>query len=300
MILKSLGQLTEMAIPKGCKKLVVAVAQDEEVLLAVNKAREEGLIIPILVGNRREIEQAAEQCHMNLADAEIIEENNSNAACALAVKLIREGHGDILMKGSVNTGQLVKAILDKQNGLLTGALLSHLAFFESPYYHKILCITDAALNIAPDFAEKVSIVNNAIETCHNIGISCPKIAVLAPVETVNPKMEATIHAAMLTQMQRRNQIEGCIIDGPLALDNAVSSDAAQHKNLVSDVAGDADVLLVPDLNAGNILYKSLSFLGGAACAAVVAGAMVPIVLTSRADKDKSKFLSITLAVSLTQ
>jgi len=300
MILTSLGQLTNMATAKGCKNLVVAVAQDEEVLLAVNKAREEGLIFPVLIGNRREIEKAADHSHMNLSDVEIIEEDNPGAACVLAVKLIREGHGDILMKGLVNTGQLVKAILDKQNGLLTGALLSHLAFFESPYYHKILCITDAALNIAPDFAEKVSIVNNAIEACHKIGISSPKIAVLAPVETVNPKMEATIHAAMLTQMQRRNQIEGCIIDGPLALDNAVSSDAARHKNLVSDVAGDADVLLVPDLNAGNILYKSLSFLGGAACAAVVAGALVPIVLTSRADKDKSKFLSITLAVSLAQ
>jgi phosphate butyryltransferase len=202
------------------------------------------------------------------------------------------------MKGMVSTGQLVKAILDKENGLLKGGLLSHMAFFESKYYHKILCVTDAALNIAPDFNEKVSIIKNAVAVYHKLGISQPLIAILASVETVNPKMEATVHGAMLTQMQKRQQIEGCLIDGPLALDNAVSFDAAKHKGITSEVTGNADILLAPDLNAGNILYKSLNFLGGAVCAAVVAGASVPVVLTSRADEDKSKFLSIALAVAI--
>ncbi len=198
----------------------------------------------------------------------------------------------------MNTGQLVKAIIDKEYGLLNGKLLSHIAFFESPYYHKVLCITDAALNISPDFEEKVAIVNNAVGVYHRLGVKNPLVAVLAPVETVNPKMEATIHASMLTQMQKRKQIEGCIIDGPLALDNAVSYEAAKHKGLNSEVAGNADILLAPDLNAGNMLYKSLNFLGGAVCAAIVAGASIPVVLTSRADQDKSKYLSIALAVAM--
>jgi phosphate butyryltransferase len=193
----------------------------------------------------------------------------------------------------------VKAILDKETGLLKGNLLSHVAFFETSFYHKILCITDAALNISPDFNEKCAIVNNAVSVYHKLGIINPRVAVLAAVETVNPRMEATVHGAMLTMMQKRNQIEGCIIDGPLALDIAVSADAAKHKGLISDVAGDADILVTPDLNSGNMLYKSLNFLGGAFVAAIVAGASVPVVLTSRADQDKSKFMSIALAAAMT-
>ena len=216
----------------------------------------------------------------------------------LAVRIAREGKADILMKGLVSTRLLVKAILDKDYGLIKGGLLSHLAFFETPYYHKILCITDAALNINPDFDEKVAIVKNAVTAYHKLGISNPRVAILAPVETINSKMEATVHGAMLTLMQKRKQIEGCVIDGPLALDNAISAEAAKHKGLSSEVAGDADILLAPDLNAGNMLYKSLNFLGGAVCAAIVAGAAVPVVLTSRADQVRSKYLSIALAVSM--
>jgi phosphate butyryltransferase len=298
MVLDSLNRLVEMASEKGRKILVVAVAQDEDVLEALRNANDKGLISPILVGDREEIISLADKVGMQLNDVEIIHEKDKSKACTIAVKLIRDGKGQLLMKGMVNTGLLVKAILDKENGLLTGGLLSHLAFFETPFYHKILCITDAALNISPDFNEKISIVKNAVSVYHNLGIRQPLVAVLAPVEIVNPKMEATVHGAMLTQMQKRNQISGCIIDGPLALDNAVSSEAAKHKSLVSEVAGNADILLTPDLNSGNILYKSLNFLGGAVCAAVVAGASVPIVLTSRADQEKSKFLSIALAVAL--
>lgn len=298
MTLKTLNQLKEIAGSKGRKRLIAAVAQDEEVLLALKKAKEEGIIVPLLIGNPQEIKEIAKKIGFDYSDADIVGENNPAAACALAVKYIREGKGDILMKGLVNTGEFVKAIIDKQTGLLTGSLLSHVAFFESRYYHKVFCVTDAALNITPEFSDKVAILSNAVKTCHQLGLEKPKVAVLAPVESVNMKIEATVHAAMLTQMQRRNQINGCIVDGPLALDNAISAEAAKHKGLVSDVAGDADVLMVPDLNSGNILYKSLGFLGGAGCAAVVAGAGVPVVLTSRADDEKSKFLSITLAVAL--
>ena len=202
------------------------------------------------------------------------------------------------MKGLVSTGVFVKAILNKDNGLMTGSLLSHIAFFETPHYHKLLCVTDAALNIQPDLQEKAGIIQNAVGAMHRLGNRLPKVAVLAAVETVNPKMEATVHASMLTLMQKRNQIEGCLVDGPLALDNAVSAEAASHKGIISEVAGDADILVTPDLNTGNVLYKSLIFLGGARTAAVVVGASVPVVLTSRADSDQSKFLSIALAAGM--
>jgi phosphate butyryltransferase len=298
MILKDLEQLLEQAETKGRKRLVVAAAQDEDVLLAVKAALERDLIDPILVGNRDEIISILKAIGLESASIQIQHEPDKNLACQSAVQLIRQGKGDILMKGIVTTGTLVKAILDKEKGLLKGMLLSHVAFFQSQFYPKVICVTDAALNIAPDVNEKAAIIRNAVSVCHKIGIEKPLVAVLAAIETVNPKMEATVHAEMLAGMQKQNQIEGCIVDGPLALDNAVSEEAAHHKGLTSDVAGHADILLVPDLNSGNILYKSLNFLGGAVCAAVVAGAAVPVVLTSRADEDRSKFLSIALAVAL--
>ncbi|HLO57621.1 MAG TPA: bifunctional enoyl-CoA hydratase/phosphate acetyltransferase [Bacteroidales bacterium] len=298
MILKNLEQLLEQAEKKGRKRLVVAAAQDEDVLLAVKAAVEKKLVEPVLVGNRDEIISILKAIGLDSSSFQILHEPDKNLACQLAVQLIRQGNGDILMKGIVTTGMLVKAILDKEKGLLKGMLLSHVAFFQSKYYPKVICVTDAALNIAPNVNEKAAIIRNAVSVCHKIGIEKPLVAVLAAVETVNPKMEATVHAEILTGMQKQSQIEGCIVEGPLALDNAVSEEAAHHKGLTSDVAGHADVLLVPDLNSGNILYKSLNFLGGAVCAAVVAGAAVPVVLTSRADEDRSKFLSIALAVAL--
>jgi phosphate butyryltransferase len=229
---------------------------------------------------------------------ELVHEPDKQKACEKAVELVRNGKGQILMKGLVSTGLLVKAILSKENGLLRGSLLSHVAFFESPHYHKIFCVTDAALNISPDITEKADIIRNAVGVYHALGIKQPRVAALAAVETVNPKMDATVHAALLAAMQKRNQITGCLIDGPLALDNAISADAAAHKGITSDVAGNADILLTPDLNCGNILYKSLNFLGGSVTAAMVVGASVPVVLTSRADSDTSKFLSIALAAAI--
>ncbi len=298
MTLKSLGNLVAVAARKGKKRLAVAVAQDEDVMLAVKSAVQAGVVAPVLIGDRQEIMAAAEKVEFDLSGTEILHEPDKLYACISAVKLIKSGRADMLMKGMVSTSMLVRVVLDKESGLLTGNLLSHVAFFETPFYHKVLCITDAALNISPDFNEKVAIINNAVSVYHKLGVARPRVAVLAAVETVNPKMEATIHAAMLTLMQKRNQITGCIIDGPLALDNAVSADAARHKGLVSDVSGEADILVTPDLNSGNIFYKSLNFLGGAVAAAIVAGASVPIVLTSRADQDKSKFLSIAVAAAI--
>jgi phosphate butyryltransferase len=298
MALVKLQDFVDRAAARPRRKLAVAVAQDEDVLLALKAAVEAGIIEPVLVGDREAIETAAVQAGFDIKPYTLIHETDKARACHAAVRLIREKQAEILMKGLVTTGVFVKAILNKENGLMTGSLLSHIAFFETPHYHKLLCVTDAALNIQPDLQEKAGIIQNAVVAYHRLGNRMPKVAVLAAVETVNPKMEATVHASMLTLMQKRNQIEGCLIDGPLALDNAVSAEAAKHKGIVSEVAGDADILVTPDLNAGNILYKSLIFLGGALTAAVVVGASVPVVLTSRADSDQSKFLSIALAAGM--
>jgi len=203
------------------------------------------------------------------------------------------------MKGMVSTSPLLKAVLDKETGLRKEKVLSHIAFFESPYYHKIFGVTDAAMNIAPNLDEKLAIVKNAVEAFHKLGVKTPRVAAIGAVEVVNPKMEATVHAAALTQMNRRGQIKNCIIDGPLALDNAVSKESAEHKGIKSYVAGECDIILVPDINSGNILYKSIVFIGGGISASVIMGAKAPIVLTSRSDSEKSKFLSIALAVAIT-
>ncbi len=296
--MKRLEDLVQLAAQKGRRILIVAVAQDKDVLLAVKSATEAGLIKPILVGDPDEIKAAATEADLDISIIDIFPVTDKQQACNVAAGMARDTQGSILMKGMVPTGTIMRAVLDKGNGLMSGTLLSHIALFESPYYHKLICITDAALNINPDLQDKSGIINNAVNAFHRLGVPMPKVAVLAAVETVNPKMEATAHAALLVAMQKRNQIRGCLVDGPLALDNAVSAEAAHHKGIVSEVAGDADILLAPDITSGNILYKSLIFLGGAVTAAMIVGASVPVVLTSRSDSDRSKFLSIALAAAM--
>jgi phosphate butyryltransferase len=298
-MIHKLSELTEKARSKTKRKIAVAAAEDEAVLKSLKAAVNENIVIPVLVGDKSEIEKIAKSIGFDLNDIQIIHNDKGpNMSAQIAVSLVKNGEADILMKGFVSTGSLLKAVLDKENGLRKGQVLSHVAFFESPYYHKLLCVTDVAMNIAPDFDTKVHILNNAVEACHKIGIMNPKVAVIAAVETVNPKMEATVHAAMLKTMSDRKQISGCIVDGPLAIDNAISKEAAMHKGIVSKVAGDCDVILVPDIEAGNIFYKALNFLGGATTAAVIMGAAVPIVLTSRSDSESSKIFSITLAAAM--
>jgi len=298
MILKSLNDIVELAIAKEKRRLAVAAAADKPVLEAVKNAYEKGIIIPILVGDKNEIEKISKEIKFDLTNIEIIEESDPSKASVKAVALIKDGKAEILMKGLVSTAPLLKAVLDKENGLRKGATLSHFALIESPYYHKLIGVTDAAMNIAPEFNEKVDIVNNAVEVFHRLGNKNPKVAIIGPLEVVNPKIESTSHAAMLSVMNNRGQIKGCIIDGPFAIDNAVSKEAAEHKGIHGEVAGDADILVTPELNSGNVLYKTLMFLGGCTSAAVIMGAKVPIVLTSRADTDKSKMMSIALAAAM--
>lgn len=297
-MIKKLNDLVEIAKGKTTRRLAVAAAADPDVMEAVQNATQEGIIEPVLVGDETKIREIAGNIGFDLSDIEIINIPEKHDASAGAVRLVKEGKAEILMKGIVSTGVLLKAVLEKDHGLRKGALLSHVALFETLYYHKLLGVTDAAMNVSPDLLEKISIIKNAIEIFHKLGNPNPKVAIVGSVETINPKMEATMHAATISMMNYRKQITGCIIDGPLAIDGAVSKRASEIKNITSEVAGDVDIILAPNIDGANILYKSLNFLGGATSAAVIMGATVPIVLTSRGDAERSKFLSIALAAAI--
>ncbi|MBN2745871.1 MAG: bifunctional enoyl-CoA hydratase/phosphate acetyltransferase [Bacteroidales bacterium] len=297
-MIKTLNELLEIAKSKQTRRIAVAAAADMPVLLAIKEAQNAGIVIPILVGDEDTIKNMAVEISYDISEVEIIHESNPAKAARIAVQQVRNGNAQILMKGLVSSGDYLKAILDKETGLRSGDTLSHLAFFESPYYHKLIAVTDAAMNVEPEFNDKVAMVKNAITAFHKLGIKEPKIAIVGAVETVNYKMTPSVDAALMTMMSKRGQLKGCIIDGPLALDNAVSKEAAEHKGIDSPVAGDVDLIVTPDIYSGNVLYKSLNFLGGAAAAAVVMGATVPVVLTSRSDSDYSKLMSIALAAAM--
>ncbi|MFV9568327.1 phosphate butyryltransferase [Thermoanaerobacter mathranii] len=276
------------------KTIAVAQAADEDVLEAIKEAHEKGIVKAILVGDKEKIERTASSILLDLKDHEIIDTKNNLEACREAVKLVSEGKADILMKGLVQTAEILRVVLDKEIGLRTGRTLSHVAVFESPY-NRLILLTDAAMNIAPDLKVKIDIILNAVDVARQIGIDAPRVAVLGAVETVNPDMQATLDAAILSKMSERGQIKGAIIDGPLALDNALSVEAARHKGIISPVAGNADILLVPDIEAGNMLYKAITYIAQRRIAGIIMGAKSPIVLTSRADSSEAKFNSIMLA-----
>ena len=297
MSIKKLDELVKIATSRGVKKIVVAAAEDEHVLHAVSQAKEAGIVIPILVGNTEKINEIAKRDAVDISGVRIVDEPNPVISAKIAVEFCVSGEAQILMKGLVPTADLLRAVLNKDTGLRTKDLLCHIAMFELPAYHKLLTLTDAAQNIEPTFEEKVKILNSCIRCLNKLGIEKPKVAVLSPMELVNTKMESTIHAAMLTQMNKRGQIKNCIIDGPLAMDNAISKEACEHKGIVSDVGGDADLILCHNLDVGNAIYKTLGYMAGGTLAANILGAKVPIVLTSRADSDKSKFMSIALAAT---
>ncbi len=297
-MIKHLMQLVEEAKKRETRKLVLAAAGDEDALLAVKNAVSHGIIEPILVGDMLRIQTIAKRINFDISGYETYDEEDKGKASLKACMLIKEGKAEILMKGAVGTGTLMKAVLNKEVGLRKGDTLSHVAVFESPYYHKLLGVTDAAMNVGPDLETKIAIIKNAVEVFHKLNNLNPKVAIVGSVETVNPRMEATMHAATISMMNYRKQITGCIIDGPLAIDNAISKKSAELKDITSEVAGDTDIILAPGIDAGNILYKTLNFLGGAVAAAVIMGAAAPIVLTSRSDSDKSKFLSIALAANI--
>lgn len=294
-MIRHLSELVEGAKRKDKKKLVLAAAANEDALEAVKNATLQGIIEPILVGDILRVKSIAKQINFDLDNIEMHHIEDIAEAAVKSTILIKESHANILMKGAISTGMLMKAVLDKETGIRTGNVLSHIAIFESPYYHKLFGVTDAAMNVNPDLEMKIEIIKNAIRVFHKLGNSNPKVAIIGSVETINPRMEATMHAATISMMNYRKQITGCIIDGPLAVDNAISRRSAENKNITSQVAGDADLIVAPNIDGGNILYKTLNFLGGAVSGALIVGAKVPVVLTSRSDTEKNKFLSIALA-----
>jgi phosphotransacetylase len=259
------------------------------------EAAQKSLIIPILVGPAAKIAEVAAASGIDISNLEIIDVPHSHASAATAVRLIREGKAEILMKGSLHTDELMSAVVSRDGGLRTGRRISHVFIMDVPTYHKVLIVTDAAINIAPTLEDKVDICQNAIDLAHSLGLEKPKLAVLAAVETVTSKMTATLDAAALCKMAERGQINGAILDGPLAFDNAISTQAAETKGIKSPVAGDPDILLAPDLESGNILAKQLTFLANADSAGMVLGARVPIILTSRADNVRSRIASCGVA-----
>ncbi|PKL24444.1 MAG: phosphate butyryltransferase [Spirochaetae bacterium HGW-Spirochaetae-3] len=295
-MINSIADIMAAARASGRKRIAVAAAQEHSALEAALDARAAGIAEPILIGDLEAIRGIAAELGADLAGVRMIEEKDFAKAAAAAVALVRSGEADVLMKGVLDTSILLKAALNKESGLNAGRLTSHVAVIESPYYHKLFIVTDAAINIAPDLRGKLDIIANAVQVSRSLGVERPKVALLAAMEKVNPeKMPCTVDAAIITQMNRRGQVKDCVVDGPLALDNAVSAESAKIKKIVSDVAGDADILVVPDIEAGNVLYKALLDMGGAKGAGVVAGASKPIVLTSRADSRETKLASIALA-----
>ena len=297
-MLTKMSQLHDLVKKAQNKKLAVAVAQDDNVLEAVSKAHKENVVDPILVGDESKIKKIADDNKIDISKFKIIHEADIEKAAARAVKLVRDKEAEILMKGNLGTATLLKAVLNKEIGLRKGDMLSHLAIFELEKYHKILGLSDAGMNPTLDLNQKVAVINNSVDFLIKLGVEKPKVAILAAVETVSADMPATVDAAILAKMCNRKQIKNCIVDGPLAMDNAISMESVHHKGIVSDVAGDADLLITPDIEAGNILYKALGFLANSKAAALIIGATAPIVLTSRADSDETKLNSIVMAAAV--
>jgi phosphotransacetylase len=269
---------------------------ERSALAGAAEAAAAGIITPIYVGPKARITEIARENDIALGSAEIVDAPHSHAAAAQAVALVREGRAELLMKGSLHTDELLGAVVARDSGLRTARRISHVFIMDVPTYHKVLIVTDAAINIAPSLEDKADICQNAIDLARSLGLKQPKVAILAAVETVNSKMSATLDAAALCKMAERGQIKGALLDGPLAFDNAISKEAARTKGIESEVAGDPDILLAPDLEAGNILAKLLSFLARADSAGLVVGARVPIILTSRADSVRARIASCAVAM----
>jgi phosphate acetyltransferase len=283
---------------KNLKPIPTAVAHpcEESALSGAIEAAKLGLIVPILVGPRDKIESTAKAAGLDISEYQITNAPHSHASAAKAVELLREGQAELLMKGSLHTDELMAAVVSRDGGLRTSRRISHVFVMDVPTYHKVLFVTDGAINITPTLEDKADICQNAIDLIMALGVKRPKVAILAAVETVTSKMPATIDAAALCKMAGRGQIKGAILDGPLAFDNAISKQAAETKGIRSEVAGDPDILLAPDLEAGNILAKQLSFLANADSAGLVLGARVPIILTSRADSVRARIASCGVAM----
>lgn len=296
-MLATFDEVVARAKERPSAKVAIAAAQDREVLEAVQMAREIGMGEFILVGDEEVIAPMASQVGLRLPDVEVLHEPDPRIAALRAVELVSSGKAGILMKGLIPTAEFLRAVLNKEVGLRTGRLLSHVAVFKSPRYDRLIYMTDGAMVVAPTLQDKVQIIQNVIDVAHRLGNEMPKVACVAAVEVVNPDMPETVEAAALAKMSDRRQIRGCIVDGPLGLDNAVSQESAEHKGVGGPVSGRADILLAPNIVAGNVIYKTLVYFGQVETAAVVTGARAPIVLTSRSDSPEARLNSLALAIA---
>ncbi|MBN2378492.1 bifunctional enoyl-CoA hydratase/phosphate acetyltransferase [candidate division WOR-3 bacterium] len=296
MFIKKLSKLVEKVKELPTMRVAVAAGEDPHTIEAVARGVTEKMIDATLTGDEKHIKEVSAEYKIDPGIFHIEHIPDKKAAAAKAVELVNEGKADFLMKGLMDSAVYMRAILNKEKGLLPpGKTLSHVTILEVPSYHKLIIGTDVAVLIAPDLGEKIAMIGYAVDIAHRLDIERPKVAIIGAVEKVNPKMCATMDAAVLTQMNRRGQIKGCVVDGPLAMDLAVSEESRKIKGVESEVAGDADVLIFPDIEAGNIFYKACVYLANANIAAIVTGARVPCVLTSRSDSEDSKFYSIALA-----
>jgi len=289
------NEILEIAKRGHKRTIAVAAADDTDVLSAIKDAQTRGIADAILIGDLEKIKKHAIDIGFELNKVEIIHELNKIEAAKKAVMLVREKKAQMLMKGKIATADVLRAVLDKDHGLRTGKLLSHIAILEVPTYHKLIFLSDGAQNIAPDLKQKAMITQNAVDVAKALGVKTPKVAIVTALELVNPKMPSTVDAFELQQMYLRGEITDCVIHGPLAFDCAISARAAKHKNVESQVTGDVDVLIVPSIETGNALYKALVYLANAKVAGLIAGATAPIILTSRSDSSESKLLSIACA-----
>jgi len=291
----SVKEMVDYAKAGGPLKIAVACAHDTDVLLSLKKAVENNLVTPILIGNATKINSMIKNYDSNF-QAEVVDSKSDEEACEIAVKMVSSGNAQMVMKGLVHTSIFLKAILNKEWGLRQGELLSFISMFIfSENKMRPILMTDPAINIAPDVMQKKAIIENAVDVAHKLGIETPKVALVCAVESVSPGMQATIDAAVLSKMNDRGQIIGCVVDGPLAFDNIISANAAEHKGIKSPVAGDTDIIVVPYIEVGNVLYKTFNYFSVEFCAGVIAGAKAPIVLTSRSDTFEVKFNSIVMA-----
>ena len=299
-MLKTFDEVLEKAKEYGPKKMAVASAGAEDVLKAVEAARKEGLADSILVGDKKEIIQIANEMDIDPTNYEIIDRLDKTEATRCAVELVRNKKASILMKGMIGTARILKVILDKEIGLRTNRMLSHVYTLQIKGYDRLLTMTDGAMSISPNLEQKAQIIQNAIYYAHSMGIEKPKVAAVAALELVNPDMPATIDAACLAKMSERGQIVGGIVDGPLGFDNAISKEAAKHKGVESPVSGEVDIVLVPNIESGNIFAKGLVYLANAVPAGLLLGAKAPVVLVSRSDSAQSKLYSIALGVLMSE
>jgi len=295
-MIRNFDDVLRFAKERGPKTISIACAQDAEVLMAIDEANKMGIADAILVGDKKKIEEIAGTKSIDISKYEIIDIEDLSEASLKAVELVSSGRAHIVMKGLVDTSIILKAVLNAEVGLRTGNVLSHVAVFDIPGYDRLFFVTDAAMNIAPDLGAKKQIIENASKVAHSLDIDEPKVAVICAKEKVNPKMPATVDAQQLEEMNKNGEITGCMVGGPFALDNAVSIEAAKHKGIDHPVAGLADILMVPTIEAGNVLYKSMVFFSNSKNAGIIVGAKAPIVLTSRADSEETKLNSIALGV----